>query len=142
MLSGKLIQIQRVFNMIAAAMIGLAVISIFIISNTVKLAMFARREEISIQKMVGATNWFIRWPFVIEGMVLGLVAGGLAFLAEWGLYTELYNVAGTVSLSSFHLLSFDAALVGAGRVLRCSRTVRHRRLGNEYPQVYGCITTA
>ena len=78
-----------------------------IISNTVKLAMFARREEISIQKMVGATNWFIRWPFVIEGMVLGLVAGGLAFLAEWGLYTELYNVAGTVSLSSFHLLSFD-----------------------------------
>ena len=44
---------------------------------------------------------------VIEGMVLGLVAGGLAFLAEWGLYTELYNVAGTVSLSSFHLLSFD-----------------------------------
>ena len=58
----KLIQIQRVFNMIAAAMIvGLAVISIFIISNTVKLAMFARREEISIQKMVGATNWFIRW---------------------------------------------------------------------------------
>lgn len=57
--------------------------------------------------MVGATNWFIRWPFVIEGMVLGLVAGGLAFLAEWGLYTELYNVAGTVSLSSFHLLSFD-----------------------------------
>ena len=104
----KLIQIQRVFNMSAAAMIvGLAVISIFIISNTVKLAMFARREEISIQKMVGATNWFIRWPFVIEGMVLGLVAGGLAFLAEWGLYTELYNVAGTVSLSSFHLLSFD-----------------------------------
>ena len=104
----KLIQIQRVFNMIAAAMIvGLAVISIFIISNTVKLAMFARREEISIQKMVGATNWFIRWPFVIEGMVLGLVAGGLAVLAEWGLYTELYNVAGTVSLSSFHLLSFD-----------------------------------
>ncbi|RGM79744.1 ABC transporter permease [Butyricicoccus sp. OM06-6AC] len=63
----KLVQIQRVFNMIAAAMIvGLAVISIFIISNTVKLAMFARREEISIQKMVGATNWFIRWPFVIE----------------------------------------------------------------------------
>ena len=92
----KLVQIQRVFNMIAAAMIvGLAVISIFIISNTVKLAMFARREEISIQKMVGAT------------MVLGLVAGGLAVLAEWGLYTELYTVAGTVSLSSFHLLSFD-----------------------------------
>lgn len=104
----KLIQIQNVFNIVALAMIvGLAVISIFIISNTVKLAMFARRAEISIQKIVGATNWFIRWPFVIEGMVLGLVAGGLAFLAEWGLYTELYSIAGTVSLSSFHLLSFE-----------------------------------
>ena len=71
----KLIQVQRVFNIVALAMvIGLAVISIFIIANTVKLAMFARREEIAIQKMVGATNWFIRWPFVIEGMVLGLGA--------------------------------------------------------------------
>ncbi len=38
--------------------------------------------------MVGATNWFIRWPFVIEGMVLGLLSGGLAFFAEWGLYNE------------------------------------------------------
>ena len=73
---GKLIQIQHVFNIIALAMVaGLAVISIFIISNTVKLAMFARREEISIQKIVGATNWFIRWPFVIEGMIIGLIAG-------------------------------------------------------------------
>lgn len=76
---------------------GLAVISIFIISNTVKLAMFARREEISIQKIVGATNWFIRWPFVIEGMIIGLIAGGLAFLAEWALYTELFNVAAALS---------------------------------------------
>ena len=103
----KLIQVQRVFNIVALAMvIGLAVISIFIIANTVKLAMFARREEISIQKMVGATNWFIRWPFVIEGMVLGLLAGGLAFLAEWGLYTELSNVASGV-IPYFHILPFD-----------------------------------
>lgn len=93
----RLLQVQRVFNIIALAMIvGLAVISIFIISNTVKLGMFARREEISIQKMVGATNWFIRWPFVIEGMVLGLTAGGLAYLAQWGLYTEMVNVVGNV----------------------------------------------
>lgn len=77
----KLVQVQRVFNIVALAMVvGLAVISVFIIANTVKLGMFARREEISIQKMVGATNWFIRWPFVIEGMVLGLLAGALAFL--------------------------------------------------------------
>ncbi|WP_346704123.1 FtsX-like permease family protein, partial [uncultured Agathobaculum sp.] len=83
-----------------------AVISIFIIANTVKLAMFARREEISIQKMVGATNWFIRWPFVIEGMVLGLLAGGLAFLAEWGLYSELSNIASGV-IPYFHIVPFD-----------------------------------
>ena len=103
----KLIQVQRVFNIVALAMvIGLAVISIFIIANTVKLAMFARREEISIQKMVGATNWFIRWPFVIDGMVLGLLAGGLAFLAEWGLYTELSNVASGV-IPYFHIVAFD-----------------------------------
>lgn len=103
----KLIQVQRVFNIIALAMVvGLAVISIFIIANTVKLAMFARREEISIQKMVGATNWFIRWPFVIEGMVLGLLAGGLAFLAEWGLYSELTNIASGV-IPYFHILPFD-----------------------------------
>ncbi|WP_125114944.1 permease-like cell division protein FtsX [Agathobaculum sp. Marseille-P7918] len=103
----KLIQVQRVFNIIALAMVvGLAVISVFIIANTVKLAMFARREEISIQKMVGATNWFIRWPFVIEGMVLGLLAGGLAFLAEWGLYTELSNIASGV-IPYFHILPFD-----------------------------------
>ena len=103
----KLIQVQRVFNIVALAMvIGLAVISIFIIANTVKLAMFARREEISIQKMVGATNWFIRWPFVIEGMVLGLLAGGLAFLAQWGLYSELSNIASGV-IPYFHIVSFD-----------------------------------
>ena len=93
----RLMQIQNVFNIVALAMVvGLAVISVFIISNTVKLAMFARREEISIQKIVGATNWFIRWPFVIEGMVLGLLAGGLAFLAEWALYTEMFNIIGGV----------------------------------------------
>lgn len=103
----KLIQVQRVFNIVALAMVvGLAVISIFIIANTVKLAMFARREEISIQKMVGATNWFIRWPFVIEGMVLGLLAGGLAFLAQWGLYSELVNIVSGV-IPYFHIVSFD-----------------------------------
>lgn len=104
----RLMQIQRVFNIVAFAMVvGLAVISIFIISNTVKLAMFARREEISIQKIVGATNWFIRWPFVIEGMVLGLLAGGLAFLAEWGLYTELFNIVSGV-IPYFQLVAFDS----------------------------------
>ena len=104
----RLMQIQNVFNIVALAMVvGLAVISIFIISNTVKLAMFARREEISIQKIVGATNWFIRWPFVIEGMVLGLLAGGLAFLAQWGLYTALHGIVSGV-IPYFQIVPFES----------------------------------
>ena len=86
----RLIQVQRMFKVIAFTLVvALGLISIFIIANTVKLAMLARRREISIQKMVGATNWFIRWPFVIEGLVLGLIAGGIAFGLEWLLYDQL-----------------------------------------------------
>lgn len=56
----------------------LAAISVFIISNTIKLGMFSRRKEINIMKFVGATNWFIRWPFLIEGMILGAVGAAAA----------------------------------------------------------------
>ena len=58
----------------------LAFISVFIISNTIKLGMFSRRKEINIMKFVGATNWFIRWPFIIEGMLLGAVGAACAFV--------------------------------------------------------------
>ena len=86
----RLIQIQRMFHAISVTLIvALGLISIFIIANTVKLAMLARRREISIQKMVGATNWFIRWPFFIDGLLLCLVAGGIAFGLEWALYDQL-----------------------------------------------------
>lgn len=86
----RLIQLQRMFQAISITLVvALGLISIFIIANTVKLAMLARRREISIQKMVGATNWFIRWPFVIEGLVLGLLAGAIAFGLEWALYEQL-----------------------------------------------------
>lgn len=64
----------------------LLIISLFIVSNTIKLATFNRREEIAIMKMVGATNAFIRWPFVFEGIILGLAGALLAFLLQWGLY--------------------------------------------------------
>ena len=58
----------------------------FIISNTIKLATFYRREEIAIMKMCGATNSFIRWPFVVEGMILGLTGALVAFGLQWGVY--------------------------------------------------------
>ena len=81
------VTVRNVVTVIAMVLIVILVfISIFIMSNTIKLATFNRREEIAIMKMVGATNHFIRMPFVIEGLVLGILGGGLAFLAELGLY--------------------------------------------------------
>lgn len=56
----------------------LLIVSIFLISNTIKLTVFARKREIGIMKQIGATNWFIRWPFVIEGMLLGLIGAILS----------------------------------------------------------------
>ena len=64
----------------------LLAVSLFIIANTIKLATFNRREEIAIMKMCGATNSFVRWPFVFEGLILGLFGAVVAFLLEWGFY--------------------------------------------------------
>ena len=73
---------------VALVLIGiLMVVSLFIIANTTKLATFYRREEISIMKMCGATNGFVRWPFVVEGMILGLTGALLAFFLQWGIYS-------------------------------------------------------
>lgn len=81
------VTIRNVVSVIALALIAiLAFISVFIMTNTIKLATFNRREEIAIMKMVGANNGFIRLPFVVEGLVLGVLGGGLGFLAELGLY--------------------------------------------------------
>lgn len=72
-----------------ALIIMLAFVSFFIMSNTIKLATFSRKEEIGIMKMVGASNSFIRLPFVIEGLILGILGAVLAFFAEWGVYNLL-----------------------------------------------------
>ena len=81
------VTVRNVVSVIALVLIAiLTFISIFIMTNTIKLATFNRREEIAIMKMVGANNSFIRLPFVIEGLVLGILGGGLGFLAEMGLY--------------------------------------------------------
>lgn len=70
----------------------LAVVSLFIIANTIKLATFYRREEIAIMKMCGATNAFVQWPFVVEGLLLGLTGALVAFFAQWGLYQMVGKV--------------------------------------------------
>ena len=81
------VTIRNIVSVVSLVLIVILVfVSVFIMSNTIKLATFSRREEIAIMKMVGANNSFIRLPFIIEGLVLGILGGGLAFFAEWGIY--------------------------------------------------------
>jgi cell division transport system permease protein len=71
---------------------GFAAVAILIIGAAVRLAIFARREEIAIMQLVGATNWFIRKPFLLEGLLTGLIGGTLAALATWLTYSVLTSV--------------------------------------------------
>ncbi len=100
-LTDAFITVRNVATAVAGILIGiLAAISLFIIANTVRLAAFARREEIAIMKMCGASDSFIRWPFVIEGMLLGLFGALLAFFAQWGIYAGVYKAVMTSSAST------------------------------------------
>ena len=86
--------VRNIATGVAMILIGiLLVISLFIIANTIKLATFYRREEIAIMKMCGATDGFIEWPFVVEGMLLGLTGALIAFFAQWGLYQMVAKLA-------------------------------------------------
>ena len=80
----------------------LGVVSLFIIANTTRVALFSRRVEISIMKSVGATNWFVRVPFIVEGLLIGLVSGGLASI--------ILNLAYDSVMSSLAVLSFFTPL--------------------------------
>ena len=73
----------------------LAVVSVFIIVNTIKLSVFARRHEISVMRYVGATGWFITLPFLIEGTIIGLLASAVAYFVEWYFYGYIVNVVMT-----------------------------------------------
>ena len=104
----------------------LIIISVFIISNTIKLTVHARRKEISIMKYVGATNGFIRWPFIVEGMIIGIVSSvisifivgvGYSFLAEKMVNSEFMKTIGMslVSFSDmFNSIIFVYMLLGIG----------------------------
>lgn len=88
------VMVRNIATAVALVLIGiLLVISLFIIANTIKLATFYRREEIAIMKMCGATDGFIEWPFVVEGMLLGLTGALVAFFAQWGLYQMVARFA-------------------------------------------------
>ena len=105
--------IQQVLHIVSIAMIAvLLVISLLIISNTVKLAMYDRRDEIFIMKMVGATNGFIRLPFIVEGFTLGMIGAVLAFGLEWVAYDALVQQISHVDdLKLFTFVPFENLLV-------------------------------
>ena len=104
------VMVRNVASALATILVViLVVISLFIIANTIKLATFTRREEIAIMKMCGATNWFIRWPFIFEGLILGLVGALLAFFLQWGIYTALYNaIQSSGALTLFAMITFKS----------------------------------
>ena len=104
------VSIRNVVTVVSLVLIVILVfVSIFIMTNTIKLATFSRREEIAIMKMVGATNSFIRMPFVIEGLVLGILGGGLGYLAEWGIYDGLtVKVVGSMAGSFLNIIPFTS----------------------------------
>ena len=115
------IKIRNIVSVVALVlMVILVLVSMFIMSNTIKLATFSRREEIAIMKMVGASNGFIRLPFVVEGLVLGLLGGGLGFLAQWGLYnlvtgSLVESLTGSIiTVVSFRSLALPILIVYLG----------------------------
>ena len=105
--------ISSVLGLVSTGIIAiLLVVSLLIISNTVKLAMYDRKNEIAIMKMVGATNGFIRFPFVVQGFFLGIIGAGLAFTAEWLLYDALItNIAQVDALGLFSFVPFRELLM-------------------------------
>jgi cell division transport system permease protein len=80
----KILSATSLVKTLTASMAALLVLaSIALIANTIRLSIFARRREVEVMKLVGATNWFIRWPFVIEGVIVGFMGGLLAVLVLW-----------------------------------------------------------
>lgn len=105
----KLISVANGVRIVTAAiLIGLIVGSIFIIANTIKLTVYARRREISIMKYVGATNSFIRWPFIVEGMIIGIISAGISVLLVGG----IYKIVAAKLMESSLITSLGITLVG------------------------------
>ena len=104
--------IQDVLHLVSVAIIAvLLVVSLLIISNTVKLAMYDRKDEIAIMIMVGATNSFIRLPFVVEGFTLGMVGAALAFGLMWlGYDAMIQKITSVDSLQLFSFVPFQELL--------------------------------
>lgn len=107
-------------------MLAFALIAVFIISNTIKLAVMARSREISIMKSVGATDWFIRWPFIIEGAIVGLIGAIVAFFPVffgyrgialwWSGKLDIVNLVDANTVLGYLILVFCLIGIGIGAI--------------------------
>lgn len=108
-LAEKLLTIRHGVEVISIVIVAvLLAISVFIISNTIKLTVYSRRLEISIMKSVGATNSFVRFPFVVEGMILGIISGVISLGLVWAFYEFAINQFGDL-LASLQLEALNFA---------------------------------
>lgn len=104
---------ESIKNFSLWVVIILGIISAFIISNSIKVSVFSRRKEIHIMKYIGATNWFVRWPFLVEGMTVGFYGAVIAFGVIWLVYWRLYE---SISVQFLQLVPFNMLawlLIGA-----------------------------
>jgi cell division transport system permease protein len=121
---------ETVINIFKWVFLSVAVILIVsaavLILNSIRMAIFARRREVSVMKLVGATNWFIRVPFMSEGMIQGLLGSGLAALATYGLYAVINhygngsgtgNILGALHMTGGEVILTDIVVVSVGVVI-------------------------
>jgi cell division transport system permease protein len=111
-LSDFLFKFTKWINLISGALVAILLIfSVSIIANTIKLTVFARRKEISIMKYIGATDWFIRWPFIVEGVLIGLGGAVIAYLlTRFGYSTiesRFNSDLSTISISFIKIVSLE-----------------------------------
>lgn len=116
-LAQKLVAIRQGITVISIVIVGvLFLISLFIISNTIRLTVYSRRLEISIMKSVGATNNFVRFPFIIEGMILGVISGVFGLGLVWGLYqlavSQFGDVLKTLNLKAVPFTEYALLMLG------------------------------
>lgn len=133
----QLSSLSTVLNLLG---LGLALVlgasAVILIANTIRMAIYARRDEVSIMKLVGASNWFIRVPFILEGMIEGLIGAGLAVATVWVAFRNLRTIGDSIEIISFGIpnrffvtwgiviLLFGATAGVLGSVLGLSRYLR------------------
>src|SRR6266513_772223 len=113
-LAGKIRTVTNAVKIILSVIaVLLLIISLMLIANTIRLSIYARRREVEVMRLVGATNWFIRWPFVIEGLIVGLAGAGIAVAMLWvGKVTIIDPLAHNFALiDNFHTVGFVPLII-------------------------------